>query len=115
MTTDLDYKEVRFDIYCAACKHALLDDTEEPCAACLDETTNLYSHRPVKWERGKMTVNQAYDILYDFTRGERVSIYDKDIINIVGEDMFKALKDKRYLEKCGSAFGKDQYVLVERE
>ena len=115
MLTDSEYKEVRFDIYCTSCKHALLDDTEEPCAECLDNTANLYSNRPVKWERGKMTVDQAYDILYDYTRGERVSIYEKYIISIVGEDMFKALKDKEYLEKFGSAFGKDLYMLVERK
>lgn len=115
MITDSEYKEVRFDLYCAACKHALLDDTEEPCAECLDNATNLYSSRPVNWERGKMTVDQAYVILCDYTRGERVSIYEKYIIGIIGEDMFKALKDKGCLEKCGSAFGKDQYVLVERK
>ena len=115
MVTDMEYKEVRFDIYCAACRHALLDDTKEPCVECLDNTTNLYSSRPVNWERGKMTVDQAYDILNNYTKDEQVSIYEKYIINIVGEGMFKALKDKGYLEKCGSAFGKDQYVLVERK
>lgn len=115
MITDSEYKEVRFDIYCTSCKHALLDDTEEPCAECLDNATNLYSSRPVKWERGKMTVDQAYDILNNYTKGERVSIYEKYIIDIVGEDMLKALKDKGYLEKWGSAFGKDLYMLVERK
>lgn len=115
MITDSEYKEARFDLYCAACKHALLDDTEEPCAECLDNATNLYSNRPVKWERGKMTVNQAYDILNNYTKSDKVPIYEKYIIGIIGEDMFKALKDKGYLEKCGSAFGKDQYMLVERE
>ena len=115
MTTDLEYKEVKFDIFCVACKHRDKNDNDKPCAECLDNPTNLYSHRPINWERGKMTVDQAYDIFYNYTRGERISIYDKDIINIVGEDMFKALKDKGYLEQCGSAFGKDKYMLVERK
>ena len=115
MLTDSEYKEVRFDLYCAACKHALLDDTEEPCAECLDNATNLYSSRPVKWERGKMTVDQAYDILNNYTKSDLVPIYEKYIIGIIGEDMFKALKDKGYLKKCGSAFGKDEYMLVERK
>ena len=115
MITDSEYKEVMFNIYCTSCKHALLDDTKEPCAECLDNTANLYSHRPVKWERGKMTVDQAYDILNSYTKSDQVPIYEKYIIGIIGEDMFKALKDKGYLEKWGSAFGKDQYVLVERK
>lgn len=43
-------QEVYFDEYCEKCKHALVKDTDDPCNECLDEPTNLYSHKPVKWE-----------------------------------------------------------------
>lgn len=43
-------KEVYFDQYCKTCKNEKLKDTEEPCCECLDHTTNLHSHKPVKWE-----------------------------------------------------------------
>lgn len=44
------YKEVRFDEYCKTCKHWPKKDNEEPCDECLDNPTNLYSHKPIKWE-----------------------------------------------------------------
>ncbi|MCC8049735.1 MAG: hypothetical protein LIP10_03620 [Clostridiales bacterium] len=43
-------KEVYFDQYCESCKHCDVDEGESPCWECLDETVNLYSHKPVKWE-----------------------------------------------------------------
>lgn len=50
------YKEVYFHQYCKSCKHKDVKDTDEPCNECLDNPTNLYSHKPVNWakkERGK--------------------------------------------------------------
>lgn len=47
---DSEHKEVYFDTYCKECKHALLGLHEEPCNECLDNPTNLYSHKPVKFE-----------------------------------------------------------------
>lgn len=44
------YKEVYFNEYCKTCKHETLEETKDPCNACLDEPTNLYSHKPVCWE-----------------------------------------------------------------
>ena len=43
-----DYKEVLFDQYCPTCEHKLEKETEDPCCACLDEPTNLYSHKKCK-------------------------------------------------------------------
>lgn len=45
-----DYKEVYFDKYCKTCKHSKKKDNEEPCDECLENPTNLHSHRPVCWE-----------------------------------------------------------------
>ena len=44
------YKEVYFNIYCKLCKHIRKDEDEEPCHECLDNSVNLYSHQPVKFE-----------------------------------------------------------------
>ena len=44
------YKEVFFDQYCNKCKHKEVDGTDEPCNECLDNPTNVYSHKPVKFE-----------------------------------------------------------------
>lgn len=45
-----EYKEVYFNEYCKTCKHEKLKENERPCDECLDETVNLDSHKPVKWE-----------------------------------------------------------------
>lgn len=50
MRGEEDYKEVYFGNYCKMCKHEKKAENEMPCAACLDEPINLYSHKPVKWE-----------------------------------------------------------------
>lgn len=47
---DEDYKEVYFHEYCKTCKYEKTKEKMSPCADCLEEPTNLYSHRPVKWE-----------------------------------------------------------------
>lgn len=44
------YKEVYFDQFCIKCKHEKLAGDEEPCNECLENPTNLYSHKPVKFE-----------------------------------------------------------------
>ena len=44
------YKEVYFDQYCKTCKHENLPETDDPCDECLQETVNVYSHKPVKWK-----------------------------------------------------------------
>lgn len=50
------YKEVYFDQYCKTCKHLSKKEEEEPCAECLNEPVNLYSHKPVNWE-----ANEGYE------------------------------------------------------
>jgi len=47
---DESYKEVYFDKYCKTCKHEKEKGYETPCEECLDNPTNLYSHKPVNWE-----------------------------------------------------------------
>ena len=50
MAIDEEYREVLFGKYCKTCKHKDCEDTEEPCNECLDNPTNLYSQKPVKYE-----------------------------------------------------------------
>lgn len=50
MPDNENYKEVYFDKYCKICKHEKLKEEESPCDICLEEPTNLESHKPVKWE-----------------------------------------------------------------
>lgn len=45
------YKEVEFDSYCPKCKHFKKLEEEDPCFDCMNEPLNLYSHRPVKYEK----------------------------------------------------------------
>lgn len=42
--------EVLFGEYCKTCKYERYSETDNPCAECLAEPVNLYSHKPVKWE-----------------------------------------------------------------
>ena len=44
-------KIVRYDRYCKTCKHYPLNQAEEPCNTCLDNPTNGYSRKPVKYEK----------------------------------------------------------------
>ena len=53
---DEEYKMVHFHEYCKKCKHENVadDGATEPCNECLENPTNLYSHKPVKFEeKGK--------------------------------------------------------------
>lgn len=47
---DHEYKEVRYDKYCAKCKNSNIAGYEEPCNECLDNPMNLYSQKPIKFE-----------------------------------------------------------------
>lgn len=49
------YKEVYFDQYCKKCKHEKVACIDEPCYECLNEPTNLNTHRPVKYEKKETT------------------------------------------------------------
>lgn len=48
-----DYREVRFDLYCEACKYKDKAEEEDPCVECLEEPLNQYTDKPVKWEENK--------------------------------------------------------------
>lgn len=48
---DEQYKEVYFHEYCKTCKHKDVKDQDEPCNTCLEDPINLYSHKPVKYEK----------------------------------------------------------------
>lgn len=45
------YKEVYFDQYCSTCKYKNNPEESDPCKYCLEEPINLYSHKPVKYEK----------------------------------------------------------------
>ena len=48
--SEYDFKEVYFHEYCSKCEHYKEDDTEEPCNECLENPSNEFSHKPVKFE-----------------------------------------------------------------
>lgn len=43
-------KEVYFHEYCCKCINKDVIETDEPCNECLTNTTNLYSHKPIKFK-----------------------------------------------------------------
>lgn len=45
-----NYKEVYYDPYCSKCEHMKKTEEEEPCAECLNNPVNEWTHRPVKFE-----------------------------------------------------------------
>lgn len=45
------YKHVAFDEWCNSCVHRNVEETEEPCNECLTNPVNLYSHKPVNYEK----------------------------------------------------------------
>ena len=45
-----EYKEVHYWDYCPTCKYKKKKAVDEPCDECLNNPTNLYSHKPVKYE-----------------------------------------------------------------
>ncbi len=45
-----DYKIVDFEKYCTKCEHRDLKESDDPCFDCLDEPTNLNSHKPVYYK-----------------------------------------------------------------
>ena len=45
------YKEVYYDEYCKTCKHKSVEEHDEPCNECLNESLNWNTHRPVKYEK----------------------------------------------------------------
>ena len=51
------YKEVYFYKFCKTCVNYEVNEFEEPCSSCLGEGTNLYSHRPTKYERDEKNSN----------------------------------------------------------
>lgn len=43
-------KFVEFSKYCKNCKYKDLDESQDPCDHCLEEPTNVDSHRPHRFE-----------------------------------------------------------------
>ena len=50
---DEGYKEVYFDKYCETCEYKDAPEKDEPCAGCLENPINLYSHKPVNYKEKK--------------------------------------------------------------
>jgi hypothetical protein len=50
MEHDDGMKEVYFDQYCKTCAHKDVKEKDDPCFDCLQEPSNLNSHKPVKYE-----------------------------------------------------------------
>ena len=45
-----DFKEVYFHQYCKTCKYKDIPEAAIPCCECLNEPSNVNSHKPVRWE-----------------------------------------------------------------
>ena len=45
-----EFKEVRFDIYCAKCKHAGTLECQDPCNDCLDWPAREQTEKPLFFE-----------------------------------------------------------------
>lgn len=43
-------KEVYFHEYCKQCKHFKEDDASESCNECLNNPSNINSHKPVNFD-----------------------------------------------------------------
>ena len=43
-------KEVYFDMYCKQCEYFDLSEDKDPCDECLDNPSNINSHKPVKFK-----------------------------------------------------------------
>ena len=54
MTLDeaINEKEVDFHTYCPLCKFNKTEEYEEPCNECLENPSNLGSHKPVNFKGG---------------------------------------------------------------
>lgn len=53
MSGNRGYKEVNYKKYCETCKYKDVKEYEEPCNECLNNSVNLYSHKPTNHkERG---------------------------------------------------------------
>lgn len=48
---EIIHKEVYFDLYCKTCEHAKTAEADSPCAECLEEPCNEYSHKPIKYKK----------------------------------------------------------------
>lgn len=55
---DEDYLEVYFDQYCNTCKHKDNPESEPPCDECLENPTNLNTHKPYRYEERDNTYSR---------------------------------------------------------
>lgn len=46
-----DTKIVRFDLWCASCKHFETSDEEEPCESCICIPMNIDSTKPIYYKK----------------------------------------------------------------
>lgn len=70
MDDDKVYKEVDFKTYCQTCKYKDLGETDDPCSECMDNSLNLESRKPIKWEdkdsRPKLPKKEPnYKVIYN--------------------------------------------------
>lgn len=48
---DEGYMIVEFDTHCGSCIHHKKEENESPCDECLENPVNLYTKKPIKYER----------------------------------------------------------------
>lgn len=61
-----------------------------------------------------MTVDQVYEVVKNESVGFD-AIYEDYILELVGEEGLYALKDNRLVETCGVVYGRQLYVLCNKE
>ena len=51
--SELNLKEIYYNLFCKDCKHCLTEESEEPCCDCLTVPVREGSHKPANWEAEK--------------------------------------------------------------
>ncbi len=46
-----NYKEVYFNEYCSKCKYKDTSEADDPCDECLNNPSNVDSHKPVNFKK----------------------------------------------------------------
>ena len=54
-----DTRECLFNIYCKTCKYFEKEGWEDPCDACLCETYNIDSHKPVNYKEDERKISNV--------------------------------------------------------
>lgn len=57
MATENHDKFVYFDVYCKQCKYKESSESDDPCWDCLENATNINSHKPTEFVEAMSTTS----------------------------------------------------------